>query len=101
VATHQTVATDASLDQRVDEYLSRLNAWDADLTQSVLVDTELTITRERSEAGIERFHVAPLRASTGQMEGLALLLTTDPETAHIRTEGLCTVVADVLVQLRK
>ena len=101
VATYQTAEPDAPLAQRVNEYVTRLNAWSEDLTQSVLVDTELVIARERFGIGVERFYVVPLRASSGQMQGLALLLANEQDASRIRTEGLCALLADVLAQLRK
>jgi hypothetical protein len=100
VATHQSSASDAALEHKVSAYLERLNAWSSDRTQSVFVDTDLAITRERPD-DFEQFHVLPLRGSAGQLQGLALLLANSAELPHLRTEGLSTIVADVLLQLRK
>jgi hypothetical protein len=99
VASHQTGASDPLLEQKVSAYVERMNAWSSDLTQSVLADTELAITREQADE-IEQFHVVPLRGSAGKIQGLALLLENPPEPPHLRTEGLSTMVADVLLQLR-
>lgn len=100
VAAYQSSASDAALERNVSAYLERLNAWSSDRTQSVMVDTDLAITRARPDA-LEQFHVVPLRGSAGQLQGLALLLASSAEAIHVRTEGLATIVADVLVQLRK
>jgi tetratricopeptide (TPR) repeat protein len=91
--------TDPALDAQVTVYFERLTQADNERTQSVMLDAEWSITRRSVDGRSERLAVIPLRGSEGTLRGLALLRTISEASAEVRTEGLCTIAADVLAQL--
>jgi hypothetical protein len=99
LATLDAAPRDAALDAQVTVYLERLFDADDEHTQSVVLDTDWTITRQTPDGRAQRLCVIPLRGSDGTLRGLALLQSAHEAMAEIRTAGLCTVAADVLRQL--
>ena len=99
VASHETAASDAALDAQVEQYAQRLTAADGEHTHSVESDADFSIQRPLPHLEREAWQVFALRGTSGQLHGMALLGAADGGSTTPRTEGLCTIAADLLAQL--